>query len=179
MRRISIRLPDPALALLEQRAQAQGEPVASSASNLLRAALENGIADSGGAGLRAKPSRSPTRPPGRPLSGAPWIAPENDSDWHERMRGAIVALYERYPRVLARLEHDWHEHAERVETLAALAVWRANIDAAAEDPREELAFQAAVLQLGRVLDSAPSSGRRFKPDKDVPLRWRRVASDVA
>ena len=171
MRRISIRLPDPALALLEQRAQAQGEPVASAASNLLRTALENGIADSGGARSRTAQRRSPARQSVRPTPGAPWIAPENDSDWHERMWGAIVALYERYPRVLARLEHDWYEHAERVETLAALAVWRANIDAVGEDPREELAFHAALLQLGRILDSAPSSERRFKPDTTMPAEW--------
>ncbi len=87
------------------------------------------------------------------------------------MWGAIVALYERYPRMLARLEHDWYEHSERVETLTALAVWRASIDAAGEDPREELAFQAALLQLGRVLDNAPSSERRFKPDTRVPRGW--------
>lgn len=87
--------------------------------------------------------------------------------------GAIVALYERYPRVLARLEHEWYEYSERVEMLAALAVWRANIDAAAEDPREELAFQVARIQLGHILDNAPSLERRFKPDTSMPVRWAR------
>jgi hypothetical protein len=174
VRRISIRLPDPALVLLEQRAQAQGEPVASAASNLLRTALENGVTESGGAKSRVAPRRSLARTSTRPTPGAPWIAPEDDPDWHERMWGAIVALYERYPRVLARLEHDWYEHTERVETLTALAVWRANIDAAGEDPREELAFQAALLQLGRILDNAPSSERRFKPDARMPTGWMKA-----
>jgi hypothetical protein len=80
------------------------------------------------------------------------------------MWAAIVALHKRYAGALAKLEHDWHERPERTETLAALAVWRANIDEAAEDPREELAFHNAIQQLARVLDQAPGLVRPFKPD---------------
>jgi hypothetical protein len=87
------------------------------------------------------------------------------------MWAAILALHARYPRALAKLEHDWYEHPERAETLAALAVWRASIDAAAEDPREELAFQNALQQLARQLDQAPGLGRQFKVGMTMPAGW--------
>jgi hypothetical protein len=92
------------------------------------------------------------------------------------MWGAIVALYERYPRALAKLEHDWHEHPERVETLAALAIWRANIDSSAEDPREELAFHNALQQLARILDQTPGLGRPFKAGTTMPVEWSGLES---
>jgi hypothetical protein len=54
--------------------------------------------------------------------GAPWIAPEDHPDWHKNTWGIILALHECYPRALAKLEHNWYEHPERAETLAALAI---------------------------------------------------------
>jgi hypothetical protein len=125
----------------------------------------------------ARRARLPhTRPKRRSADaalGAPWIAPEDDPDWHKNTWGEIVALHERYPRTLARLEYDWYEHPERVETLAALAVWRATIDASSEDPREELAFHNAIHQLARTLDHAPGGARRFNSEAMMPAEWRK------
>ena len=71
------------------------------------------------------------------------------------MWGAIVALHGRYPRFLDALKDGWWLDDAHTETLCALAVWRAEIDDAGEDPREELNFQArltvyadALRQLG-------------------------------
>jgi hypothetical protein len=168
-----IRLPDPAHATLEQRAQEAGEPLASTASGLLRAVLQDGETKP------ARPVRNP-RPgprsrPGSPVPGAPWIASDEDPDWHKNTWGAIVALHRRYPRVLAKLEHDWHEYPERAETLAALAIWRANIDTSAEDPREELAFHNALQQLARTLDQTPGIGRPFKAGRTMPVEWGKLS----
>jgi hypothetical protein len=80
-------------------------------------------------------------------------------------------LYERYPQALAKLEQDWYEHPERVETLVVLAFWRVNIDSSAEDPREELAFHNALQQLARVLDQTHGLGRPFKTGTTMPAEW--------
>jgi hypothetical protein len=169
MRRLSIRLPDPAYQTLAERAHVSGEPLASTASGLLRTVLEDPDAKAAKR-LRARRPESRTRPTGH-ASGPPWLPSEQDPNWAERTWAAILALHERYPRALAKLEHDWYEQPERAETLAALAVWRASIDAAAEDPREELAFQNALQQLARFLDQSPTLGRTFTIDTPLPNKW--------
>jgi len=169
MRRLSIRLPDPAYEALAARAQAGGEPLASTASGLLRTILEDPDAKPAKR-LRAPRPESRTRRPSH-ADGPPWLPSEQDPGWAEQMWAAILALHARYPRALAKLEHDWYEHPERAETLAALAVWRSSIDAAAEDPREELAFQNALQQLARALDQTQSLGRPFSADAAIPTEW--------
>jgi hypothetical protein len=159
------------VATLEQRAQEAGEPLASTAAGLLRTVLQEG--DMGATARRARLRTRPTTRSAATAPGAPWIAPGDDPDWHKNTWGAIVALHKRYPRALARLEHDWYEHPEREETLAALATWRANIDTSAEDPREELAFHNALQQLARLLDQTPGTGRPFKAGTTMPVEWRR------
>ena len=169
MRRLSIRLPDPAYETLAERAQVGGEPLASTASGLLRTVLED---------PDTKPAKRPralrpesrTRPPSH-AGGPPWLPSEQDPNWADQMWSAVLALHARYPRALAKLEHDWYEHSERAETLAALAIWRASIDAAAEDPREELAFQNALQQLASTLDQTPGLTRPFKADTPMPAGW--------
>jgi len=169
-----IRLPDPSHEALQQRAQQTGEPLASTAASLLRTMLEDGEqATKRRERLRTRPTPQ-TRAMG---TGAPWIAPEDDPDWHKNTWGMILALHERYPRALAKLEHDWYEHPERAETLAALAIWRASIDSSAEDPREELAFQNALQQLARTLDQTPGLGRPFKADTAMAVEWGRATPD--
>lgn len=171
MRRLSIRLPDPAYETLAARAQAGGEPLASTASGLLRTVLEDHDAEPAKR-LRASRPESRTRRPSH-ASGPPWLPSEQDPNWAEQMWAAILALHARYPRALAKLEHDWYEHSERAETLAALATWRTNIDAAAEDPREELAFQNALQQLARTLDQTQGLGRPFKAETPMPPAWEK------
>lgn len=174
MRRLSIRLPDPAYETLAERAQAGGEPLASTASGLLRTVLED--PDSKPAKrLRAPRPESRTRRPAQ-ADGPPWLPSEQDPNWAKQMWAAILALHARYPRALAKLEHDWYEHPERAETLAALATWRANIDAAAEDPREELAFQNALQQLARTLDQTQGLGRPFKQDAALLNPWDKASA---
>lgn len=159
MKRLTIRLPDPAHETLEQRATEAGEPLASMAAGLLRTAIDDDVNPA-----RRLPSERPTTRRPTATSGPPWLPAEGDKEWGPNMWAAIVALHKRYPGALAKLEHDWHERRERAETLAALAIWRANIDAAAEDPREELAFHNAIQQLARILDQTPGVVRPFKPD---------------
>jgi hypothetical protein len=169
MRRLSIRLPDPAYAALEERALAGGEPLASTASGLLRTVLEDPEARPAKRPRAERPAPRTRCPSG--TSGPPWLPVEEDENWAQSTWAAIVALHKRYPRALAKLEHDWYEHPERTETLAALAVWRANIDSASEDPCEELAFQNALQQLARQLDQAPGLGRPFKARTLMPTSW--------
>lgn len=59
-----------------------------------------------------------------------------------------------------------------VEWLSALATWRTNIDAASEDPREEIiAFHNGLQQLARIIDQAPSSERRFNANGPMSVDW--------
>jgi hypothetical protein len=109
-----------------------------------------------------------TRPNTPAASGPPWLPSETDPHWPENTWGAIIALCRRYPDALAKLEHDWHKRPERVEVLAALATWRASIDAAAEDPREELSFHNALQQLTRSLGHASGLGTPFDADAPTP-----------
>jgi hypothetical protein len=119
---------------------------------------------------RLRNPRAAQRPPAGE-SGPPWLPADGDKQWGPNMWAAIVALHKRYPGALAKLEHDWHERPERTETFAALAIWRASIDVAAEDPREELAFHNAIQiqQLARILDQTPGIGRPLSRKRRCPI----------
>jgi hypothetical protein len=67
------------------------------------------------------------------------------------MWGAIVVLHGRYPRYLQALKDQWWTDEAHTEILCALAAWRAEIDDAGDDPREELAFQAQLTDYSQVL----------------------------
>jgi hypothetical protein len=67
------------------------------------------------------------------------------------MWGAIVALHGRYPRALSVLKDEWWNDDSHIETLCALAVWRAEIDDTGQDPREELAFQTQLADYSHTL----------------------------
>ncbi|MGO8905189.1 MAG: hypothetical protein ACLQMH_06130 [Solirubrobacteraceae bacterium] len=62
-----------------------------------------------------------------------------------------VALHGRYPRHLQDLKHGWWTDEVHTETLCAPAVWRAEIDDAGQDPREELAFHAQLADYANKL----------------------------
>ncbi len=64
---------------------------------------------------------------------------------------AIVELHGRYPRQLEALQDSWWLDEAHTETLCALAVWRAEIDDAGDDPREELSFQSHLAHYATVL----------------------------
>jgi hypothetical protein len=67
------------------------------------------------------------------------------------MWGAIVELHGRYPRQLEALKEGWWLDEAHSETLCALAVWRAEIDDAGDDPREELSFQSHLVHYSATL----------------------------
>jgi hypothetical protein len=87
-----------------------------------------------------------------------------------RTCGSIVALLERYPTMSGGLPDRWWRDARFVEWLSAMAMWRTNIDAASEDPREEIAFHNGLQQLARIIDQTPGGGRRFK-GTGMPVDW--------
>jgi hypothetical protein len=55
----------------------------------------------------------------------------------QQMWGAVVALHGRYPTQLKALKDKWWKDDSQTETLCALAVWRAELDDAGQDPRDE------------------------------------------
>ena len=146
--KIQVVLPDPVATQLHELAAGAGEPPSTLAGQLVR----RGVA------LAAKDGKV------RPLRPAPvlvggdggvrphWLEPYGgDSDWRKEMWGQIVALHGRYPRLLAALKDEWWYDDAHTETLCALAVWRAELDDAGMDPREELAFQDRLVDYAHVL----------------------------
>lgn len=133
---------------LRELARQRGEPEATTAARLVRA----GLADAGAA-LDAAPKRrrGPAKPPraaDRELArdGAPWLPPRDCAP-------AIVALLERYPHELRAVPEKLGSDRLAAERLAALSVWRDELDAGVHrDPRMELAFGAELVSVGRWLE---------------------------
>lgn len=119
------------LAWLAHRAN---EPEATAAARLLRTALTTPA---------AQPSPPAPAAPAEPAEAdALWLPPSNHSE-------AIEALRLRYPRELRHLADDLLADQAVAEQLAALAVWRAQLDAGDYgDPRMELAFAHELRSLG-------------------------------
>lgn len=88
--------------------------------------------------------------------------------WHPMLRPWCRGRDPRAPRALSASARKTRarlvrEHPERVEILAALAIWRAKIDTSAEDRREELTFHNALRQLARVLDQPTGTWAPIQP----------------
>ena len=166
-RKLQIVLPDPVASQLEELALSAGEPLATVARQIVR----EGVAHSGKSG-KVKPRQAAStvaeQAPGRPR----WLEPYGgDSDWHREMWGAIVALHGRYPRHLHNLKDGWWNDDSHTETLCALAVWRADIDDAGQDPREELAFQHQLDHYAQTLrQQGGSIDKVWKPEAP-PAEW--------
>jgi len=80
------------------------------------------------------------------------------------MWGAIVALRGRYPEQLEALKDKWWTDESTVETLGALAVWRAELDETRQDPRDEIAFQTQLNDYAQLLrQRAAASPRHGSP----------------
>ena len=146
--RIKIALPVPVAAQLRELAASCGEPPSTLASQMVRHAVALAAKD----GKVRRPRQAPVVV-GRTSSGrARWLEPYGgDTEWRDRMWGSIVALHGRYPRALGALKHGWWNDESHVETLCALATWRAELDDKGEDPRHELAFQAQLADYSRAL----------------------------
>lgn len=67
---------------------------------------------------------------------------------------AIVALHARYPMELGRLRMGWWNENSHIETLTALAAWRAQLDSA-PDHLQELAYQHQLQSYAQRLRSEP------------------------
>lgn len=120
--------------------------MATTAARLVRA----GLADEG-AVLGAPPKRrqGPTSETGSVK--VPWLPPG------DRLP-AIEALRDRYPHDLRAAGADLEHDRLAAERLAALTVWRDELDAGLRlDPREELAFAAELSLVARWLEER---GRR-------------------
>jgi Arc/MetJ-type ribon-helix-helix transcriptional regulator len=161
--RMMITLPDPLGEQLDEHAARNGQRPSTVAAELVRDAL-NHLAET-----KSRPrsaSRSPTSE-----HSAPWIEPTDETRnvWRSETWMAILALYARYAKELARLENEWWQQPSRIETLAALAEWRNQLDHGATDPREELAFQARIAELQYTLEHTPGIGAdTFNPSTTPP-----------
>ena len=145
--RMQVVLPDPVATQLDELAAAAGEPPSTLAGQLVR----NGVAaakDGKVSPLRQRPSWSAARAASVRGGLSPTAVTPTGA---QEMWGAIVALHGRYPRLLAALKDGWWSDEAHTETLCALAVWRAEIDDAGMDPREELAFQDQLADYAQVL----------------------------
>ncbi len=140
---------------LAELAARRSEPRATTAARLVR----SGLADAG-ARLDPPPKRRRGPAPNQPQAGerpqtapVPWLPTTG-------CVAAVMALTERYPldlRAATKLGSTDRAGAER---LAALSVWRDQLDTGAHpDPRVELLFSDELARTGRWLEER---NRRFR-----------------
>lgn len=112
---------------LQQLAAEHGEPASTTAARLVRSALAE-------RGARLKAARRRTRRRTDREAEPQWLPPTARAD-------AIAALRDRYPAELRHLPADPLHEPVIAEPLAALTVWRDQLDDGAHvDPRMEIAF---------------------------------------
>jgi hypothetical protein len=166
-RRLQIVLPDPIAIQLQELAASAGEPTATRAAQILR----NGVAFAAKSGKVKADRPAPTvvgEAGGRPR----WLEPYGgDSNWRREMWGAVVALHGRYPRHLQDVKTGWWEDESQAETLCALAVWRAEIDDAGQDPREELAFHHQLADYAHTLRQQGGGVEKHWQPGPPPPEW--------
>ncbi len=146
--RFQIVLSDPFATQLHELAVGTGEPPSTVAGHFVRSGVSEAARDG-----KVRPQRAPTTLAVAKRAERPrWFEPyEGDPAWRRQMWGAIVALHGRYPRLLVALKDGWWRDEVHTEILCALAVWRGEIDDAAENPREELAFHRELADYARTL----------------------------
>lgn len=131
-KRVAISLANSERDALQQLSHEAGEPIATTAGRLVRAALADH-----GAQLDTPPARrtGPPRPHGSKRRPAPTTATD-----------AIDALRARYPAELRHAPTDLSHDTLVAELLAELAKWRAELDAATDpNSREVIAFLREML----------------------------------
>ncbi len=166
-RKLQIVLPDPVWAQLQDLAAGAGEPPAT----LARQLVCDGLAVTTKSGTRRTRRQGPTAlaaTRGRPR----WLEPYGgDPHWRRETWGAIVALHARYPRQRKDLKTGWWTFQEHLEILCALAAWRVELDAHADDPREELAFHHQLADYAHTLrQEGGGVAREWKPGP-LPEEW--------
>jgi hypothetical protein len=147
-RPVKIVLPDPVAVQLAELAANADEASATLAAQMVRDGVA--LAAEDGKVRLVKPTRAVVG--GRNVERPRWLEPYGgDPEWRSQMWGAIVALHGRYSRALGAVKDEWWADASHAETLCALAIWRAEIDDAGQDPREELAFHAQLADYSHSL----------------------------
>ena len=167
-RPLKIVLPDPEAAQLDELARAEGQPTATVAAHMVRHALSQAAKKGHVSPLR------PLRPaPARADTARPrWLQPYGGSaNWRAETWGAILALHARYPRALGALKDQWWTDDSHLETLSALAAWRAEIDDTGSDPREELAFQSQLADYGAALRAEGGGVTKSWQPGAPPAAW--------
>jgi hypothetical protein len=169
-RKYQITVPVPIAEQLEALAAASEQPPTTLAGQFVRGEVARATAEG-----RVRPLREAPVSAGAAITGARarWLEPYGgDADWRADMWGQIVALHGRYPKALAWLQEQWWTDTELVETLCALAVWRAEVDDRGADPREELAFKLQLHELSSTLRQAGGGvTKAWRPDA-LPDEWR-------
>ena len=171
--RLQIVLPDPVATQLHELAAGADTPPSTLAGQMVR----NGVALAAKDG-KVRPLRpAPVLVGGKGSERAPWLEPYGgDPEWRQQMWGAVVALHGRYPVQLQALKDKWWTDESQTETLCALAVWRAELDDAGIDSREELAFQN---QLADLRPRPAPAGRRRHEGMEAGGAARGVGEGVA
>jgi hypothetical protein len=147
-RRLKITLSDSIAEKVEDLAAKTDEPMSRVAAQAIRERLAVDTGTESAQAHRVSSARPHRQGDNRP----PWLEPYGgDREWRAWIWGGIVALHGRYPKALAALNDGWWTSDAHVETLSALVIWRQWIDDAAQDPREELAFQAQLVDYSHAL----------------------------
>jgi hypothetical protein len=147
--KLQIALPDPLLRQLHELAANAGERPATLAGQMVRNAIALAVEEGKVRPLKSTP---PVLVGREGTERALWLEPYGgDERWRTQMWEKIVALHGRYPRALGALKEGWWTDDAQRETLCALVVWRAELDDAGVDPRDELAFQTQLSDYSHVL----------------------------
>ena len=166
--RVQIVLSDPVALQLHELAAGADTPHSTLAAqfvgNEIARAIKNG---------HVRPLRTaPVPVDGNSGERPPWLEPYGgDAEWRQQMWGAIVALRGRYPEQLEALKEKWWTDESTVETLGALAVWRAELDETRQDPRDEIAFQTQLNDYSQLLrQKGGGVTKTWKPGA-TPPEW--------
>jgi hypothetical protein len=167
-RRVQIVLPDPVADQLYELATGADTPSSTLAALMVR----NGVAQAANDGKVRPVKPVPVIVAHKGNERAPWLEPYGgDCGWRREMWGAVVALHGRYRRALGALKENWWTDEVHTETLCALAVWRAEIDDAGVDPREEIAFQTQLAAYAETLRREGGGVTKIWKPGAPPAEW--------
>ena len=162
-------LPDPIAEQLEELAAGAGERPSTLAGQLIRHGIAQAANDGKIRPLRQAPVIVGTA---KNSERARWLEPYGgDPDWRTEMWGQIVALHGRYPDHLQHLKDGWWTSEHHIETLSALATWRAEIDDTGIDPRDELAFQTQLTDYSQTLKQESAGVTKAWKPGAPPTEW--------
>lgn len=161
-RRLKVVIPNPAGEQLDQLARESGEPAATLAARFIVQGMTRGAASPQPLSPR-KQARIGNRRPS-------WLPPSQDlGRWRSDTWAKVSALHQRYPRHLAGVQDGWWGDPAQLETLAALAAWRGELDHAGEDPREELLFHVQLADYQQTLEAHRAGvANAWQPDAPPP-----------